>query len=204
MRRKNDELYGRIIEYVNGYFEQTGHSPSTREIEAGVSVPRPTVQRYLKSLQERGEIEYDGHRGIVTEYMREIRNSTRMQMGNAIPCGSLDEVADAELEYIRMPTALTGNGDFFLLRAKGESMINACIDDGDLVLIRRQETAREGQIVAFLYDSAATTLKRYEPSDESITLRPENDEMDPIVIRGDDCANLRIQGVATMVIKNLE
>ena len=136
MRRKNDELYGRIIEYVNGYFEQTGHSPSTREIEQGVGVPRPTVQRYLKSLQERGEIEYDGHRGIVTEYMREVRNSTRMQMGNTIPCGPLDEVADAELEYIRMPTALTGNGDFFLLRAKGESMINAGIDNGDLVLIR--------------------------------------------------------------------
>ncbi len=204
MRRKNDELYGRIIEYVNGYFEQTGHSPSTREIEQGVGVPRPTVQRYLKSLQERGEIEYDGHRGIVTEYMREVRNSTRMQMGNTIPCGPLDEVADAELEYIRMPTALTGNGDFFLLRAKGESMINAGIDDGDLVLIRKQETAREGQIVAFLYDSAATTLKRYEPSDESITLRPENDEMAPIVIHGDDRANLRIQGVATMVIKSLE
>ena len=46
MRRKNDELYGRIIEYVNRYFEQTGHSPSTREIEQGVGVPRPTVQRY--------------------------------------------------------------------------------------------------------------------------------------------------------------
>ena len=83
-------------------------------------------------------------------------------------------------------------------------MINAGIDDGDLVLIRKQETAREGQIVAFLYDSAATTLKRYEPSGESITLRPENEEMSPIVIHGDDRANLRIQGVATMVIKSLE
>ena len=204
MRHKNDELYGKIIEFVNDYFEETGHSPSTREIEQGVGVPRPTVQRYLKSLQERGEIEYDGHRSIVTSYMREMRNTTRMQMGNSIPCGPLDDVVDAELEHIRMPLALTGSGDFFLLRARGESMINAGIDDGDLVLIRKQETAREGQIVAFLYDSAATTLKRYEPFDESITLRPENDEMAPIVIRGDDRANLRIQGVATMVIKSLE
>ena len=203
MRHKNDELYGKIIEFVNDYFEETGHSPSTREIEQGVGVPRPTVQRYLKSLQERGEIEYDGHRSIVTSYMREMRNTTRMQMGNSIPCGPLDDVVDAELEHIRMPLALTGSGDFFLLRARGESMINAGIDDGDLVLIRKQETAREGQIVAFLYDSTATTLKRYEASGENVYLRPENDEMEPIVIHGDDRANLRIQGVATMVIKQL-
>ena len=203
MRHKNDELYGQIIEFVNDYFEETGHSPSTREIAQGIAVPRPTVQRYLKSLQERGEIDYDGHRSIVTSYMREMRNTTRMQMGNSIPCGPLDDVADAELEHIRMPLALTGSGDFFLLRARGESMINAGIDDGDLVLIRKQETAREGQIVAFLYDSTATTLKRYEESGENIYLRPENDEMAPIVIHGDDRANLRIQGVATMVIKAL-
>ena len=204
MRHKNDELYGKIIEFVNDYFEVTGHSPSTREIEQGVGVPRPTVQRYLKSLQERGEIEYDGHRSIVTSYMREMRNTTRMQMGNSIPCGPLDDVVDAELEHIRMPLALTGSGDFFLLRARGESMINAGIDDGDLVLIRKQETAREGQIVAFLYDSTATTLKRYEASGENVYLRPENDEMEPIVIHGDDRQKLRIQGVATMVIKSLE
>lgn len=203
MRQKNDELYGKIIEFVNDYFEETGHSPSTREIAQGIAVPRPTVQRYLKSLQERGEIDYDGHRSIVTSYMCEMRNTTRMQMGNSIPCGPLDDVADAELEHIRMPLALTGSGDFFLLRARGESMINAGIDDGDLVLIRKQETAREGQIVAFLYDSTATTLKRYEESGENIYLRPENDEMAPIVIHGDDRANLRIQGVATMVIKQL-
>ena len=140
MRHKNDELYGKIIEFVNDYFEETGHSPSTREIEQGVGVPRPTVQRYLKSLQERGEIEYDGHRSIVTSYMREMRNTTRMQMGNSIPCGPLDDVVDAELEHIRMPLALTGSGDFFLLRARGESMINAGIDDGDLVM---QGTPRE-------------------------------------------------------------
>ena len=204
MRHKNDELYGKIIEFVNDYFEETGHSPSTREIEQGVGVPRPTVQRYLKSLQERGEIECDGHRSIVTSYMREMRNTTRMQMGNSIPCGPLDDVVDAELEHIRMPLALTGSGDFFLLRARGESMINAGIDDGDLVLIRKQETAREGQIVAFLYDSTATTLKRYEASGENVYLRPENDEMEPIVIHGDDRQKLRIQGVATMVIKSLE
>ena len=204
MRHKNDELYGKIIEFVNDYFEETGHSPSTREIEQGVGVPRPTVQRYLKSLQERGEIEYDGHRSIVTSYMREMRNTTRMQMGNSIPCGPLDDVVDAELEHIRMPLALTGSGDFFLLRARGESMINAGIDDGDLVLIRKQETAREGQIVAFLYDSTATTLKCYEASGENVYLRPENDEMESIVIHGDDRQKLRIQGVATMVIKSLE
>jgi repressor LexA len=204
MRTKDESLFAVIVDYVNDYFEKYGRSPSTREIESGTQISRPTVQRYLKALHERGEIEYDGHRSIVTQYMREMVETNRVDMGNSIPCGPMDEVADAELEHIRLPIALTGSGEFFLLRARGVSMINAGIDDGDLVLIRKQETAREGQIVAFLYDSVATTLKRYEPSDESITLRPENDEMAPIVIHGDDRANLRIQGVATMVIKSLE
>ena len=68
----------------------------------------------------------------------------------------LYEVTDAKLKHIRLPMALTENEDFFLLRASGESMISTGIDDGDLVLIRKQETAREAQILAFLYQSNCT------------------------------------------------
>lgn len=204
MRTKDESLFGVIISYVNEYFDACGRSPSTREIEQGTGISRPTVQRYLKELCERGEIEYDGHRGIVTNYMRELNETCRVEMGNSIPCGALDEVTDAELEHVRFPTALCGSGEFFLLRARGESMINAGIDDGDLVLIRRQPTARSGDIIAFLYDNDKTTLKRYKPQRDSILLCPENDSMQPIRISGGDRSRLTVQGVAVMVMKGLE
>ncbi len=204
MRTKDESLFAVIVDYVNDYFEKFGRSPSTREIESGTQISRPTVQRYLKALQERGEIEYDGHRGIVTQYMREMVDTNRVGMGNSIPCGSMDEVTDAELDHVRLPIALTGSGEFFLLRARGVSMINAGIDDGDLVLIRKQSTAKRGDIIACLYDSSLTTLKRYDPQDGVTYLVPENDTMQPMEIRGAKREKLMIQGVATMVIKSLE
>ena len=204
MRSKNTSHYSTIIDYVNKYYDDIGRSPSTREIESGTGISRPTVQRYLRELCERGEIEYDGHRGIITEYMRDSNEGTsRVLMGNSIPCGMLNEVCDAELETIRMPTALIGNGEFFLLRARGNSMINAGIDDGDLVLIKRCERVREGRIAAFLYDNSETTLKRFKQDKDAIYLIPENDEMEPIVIRGNDRSRLLIQGEAIMVMKDL-
>lgn len=204
MRSKNTAHYKTIVDFVNKYFDGVGRSPSTREIESGTGISRPTVQRYLRELSERGEIEYDGHRGIVTDYMRGAAEGTSpVLMGNSIPCGMLNEVCDVELESIRMPTALIGTGDFFLLRAKGNSMINAGIDDGDLVLIKRCERVREGRIAAFLYDNSETTLKRFKQDKNAIYLIPENDAMEPIVISGNDRTRLIIQGEAIMVMKDL-
>ena len=204
MRSKNEAVFGEIIEFVNHYFEKNGRSPSTREIEGEIGLSHVTVQRYLQVMRDRGEIEYDGHRSIVTAFIREIMDTSRVQMGNSIPCGPLDDVMDEEIEHLRLPKSITGEGEFFLLRARGESMIKAGIDNGDLVLIRKQETAKEGNIVAFLYDNQQTTLKKYKQSEDAIYLCPENDAMKPIVIRGEDRAKLRIQGVATGIIKKID
>ncbi len=204
MRSKNTAYYSQIVAYVNSYFDNFGRSPSTREIERATSISRPTVQRYLRELAERGELSYDGHRGIVTSYMQAATGSTQaVPIGPSIPCGALNDVADTSLESVRLPIALTGQGEFFLLRARGCSMINAGIDDGDLVLIRRCCRVRPGRIAAFLYDGTETTLKRYEHDADAIYLVPENDAMQPIVIRGADRAKLQIQGEAVKVLKDL-
>lgn len=203
MRAKDESRFGVIVDFVNEYFDNYGRSPSTREIESGTKISRATVQRYLQTLQARGEIEYDGHRGIITRYMRELTETNRVEMGNSIPCGALDDVNDAELEHVRLPVAITGNGDFFLLRARGQSMIKAGIDDGDLVLVRKQVDPKPGDIIAFLYDNSQTTLKRYQPRRGAIWLCPENDAMSPIKICGEDRIKLTIQGVATKVIKDI-
>lgn len=100
-------------------------------------------------------------------------------------------------EYIKLPVALFGRGNFFVLRASGESMINAGIDDGDLVVVRQQNTADYNQIVVALVDDEAT-LKRFCPADDHIVLHAENPTFDDIIV--DHCI---IQGVAVKVIKDL-
>ena len=201
MAKRDESLYGKIIDYVNDYYDRKGHSPSTREIERDTGISRPTVQRYLITLKERGVIEYGEHRGIVTQYMREAMDTCSVQTGNSIPCGPMDEVTEQEVATLRLPVALTGRGEFFLLRARGDSMINAGIDDGDYVLIRKQETAKRGEIVACIFEGTQTTLKRLEPKKDAIYLVPENDSIEPIVIPAERRQELRIQGVATLIFK---
>ena len=205
MRTKNNSLFDKITEYVDAYFDNNGRSPTTREIENAVKFSRQTVHRYLKVMNEQGEIEYDGRRSIITPHIRAMLNTTNVQMGNSIPCGELNEVVDDELKDIRLPKEITGDGEFFLLTASGNSMIKAGIDSGDLVLIKKQShEPANGKIVAFLYDGDQTTLKRYKREKDAIYLCPENDTMQPIVIKGEDRAKLRIQGVAVRVIKELK
>lgn len=100
---------------------------------------------------------------------------------------------------MRLPVALFGRGQFFILRASGDSMIGVGINDGDLVLIRQQDSACEGQIVIALMDDEAT-LKRYypEPEKNRVRLHPENEKLEDIFVK--DCI---IQGVAVRVIKDL-
>ena len=199
MRSKNEAVFGEIIEFVNKYFEKNGRSPSTREIEGEIGLSHVTVQRYLHVLRERGEIEYDGHRSIVTPFMREMLETNRAQMGNSIPCGALDDVIDEEIEHLRLPKAITGEGEFFLLRARGESMIKAGIDDGDLVVVKKQIYAEDGDIVVALVDNQNTLKRFYRDNDNrKVILHPENRRMKDIIV--DDCF---IQGVACHVIKSL-
>ncbi len=205
MKRKNKNHYINIIKFVNNYYSNYGRSPSTREIAEGIEVPRPTVQRYLKDLQEDGIVEYGGHRNIVTEFIREgyKKRFNRIPIAGSIPCGDFCEAVELGLEHYLLPKSLTGNGEFFLLKAKGESMTDAGIDDGDLVLIKKQNTVETGQIAAFLYETDQTTLKRYYIKNDCIILHPENQQMHDIIINGNRRKDLYVQGVATMVIKKL-
>lgn len=206
MRKKNESHFVNIIDFVNTYYRKYDRSPSTREIAESINLSRPTVQRYLKDLKENGIIEYDGHRHIVTDYIRENRNINfnRVPMAGTIPCGDLNETSDRELEYFLIPKTLTGPGEFFLLKASGVSMIEAGISDGDLVLVRKQSTAVSNQLVAVLYETSQTTLKRIYYEKDRIVLHPENKEMQNIIINGDNQNKLHIQGIATKVIKDLK
>ena len=200
--KKNAELFKQIEDYINSYKEtNNGASPSVREIADELGVNYSTVSRYLKHMREQGMIDYEGHRNITTEENRKTKTeTTKVAILGSVSCG-IPKFAEENIEeYVRLPISLFGSGEFYILRANGDSMINAGIEDGDLVLIRQQSYANEGQIVVALMEDEAT-LKRYypEPHKRRIRLHPENDSMRDIYV-----ANCVIQGVAVKVLKDLE
>lgn len=200
MRTKNPEYFKMIEEFINDYMEKNGASPTVREIHAGIGLSVGTVSRYLSFMRENGMLDYSGCRNITTREAMITRNeSTKVPVLGAVSCGVPKFAEENIEEYVRLPIALFGSGDFFILRANGDSMIEANIDDGDLVVVRRQSFASEGQIVVALMEDEAT-LKRYypEPEKRRVRLHPENSAMRDIIV--EDCI---IQGVAVKVLKDL-
>ena len=199
--KKNPQHLAMIEEFIDKYIEKNNASPTIREITEGVGLPRTTVGRYIAYMREQGIIDYSGHRSITTRLTQKIKNeSVRVPVLGAVACGVPNLAVENIEEYIRLPVALFGTGDFYILRANGDSMIEAGINDGDLVVIRAQDYASPGQIVVALMEDEAT-LKRFypEPEKHRIRLHPENEEMDDIYVEG--CI---IQGVAVKVLKDLE
>lgn len=201
MRTKNAELMNKMLNYINDSFEKTGRTPSYREIAKEFSITSGCVSNYIKEMAEKNMLQNSsGSRGIRTLKMQKSNNAIE-QLGvvGSIACGS-PMYAEENIEtYISFPRALLGNGEFFILRANGESMIDAGIDDGDLVIIRKQETAEEGDIIVALINDEAT-LKRFyrDKKRKKIRLHPENAKLEDMYFD-----NIAIQGVAIKVIKDL-
>ena len=150
-----------------------------RSIKEETGVPFQTVGRYIQQFIDRGEIKVDDEYGYV-----------------------LTEIAEEDItDYIKVPEKLISDGEYFLLRAQGESMINIGIEPGDLVLIRKQSYADPGQVAVVIsteFSDAGGTLKRYypEPEKHRVRLHPENDNMKDFFVR--ECI---VQGVAKKVFK---
>lgn len=199
MRSKSQELMDEILKFAEEYYLDNGHSPATSAIAAGLNISRATAYRYLVEMNDRGMVEYDGQE-IHTAVTRKLNNEiNRTAIVGSIPCGSPQYEEENIEEYISLPTAIFGKGDFFILRASGQSMIEAGIDDGDLVVVRKQNFADEGDIIVALVDNQ-NTLKRFYRDEENkkVILHPENKRMKDIVVDG-----CYIQGAACHVIKAL-
>ena len=184
MRKINEEYFTIIERCVDSYREANDRSPSVYDIADLTGIPKSTVSRYLIHMKEHDMIEYEGRRGIVTKEAK--KSSTGMvcvPLLGSVSCGIPSFAEENIEEYVRLPITLFGSGDFFLLRADGESMIEAGICNGDVVMIRQQNYADPGQIVVALMEDAAT-LKRYfpEPENQRVRLHPENKTMDDIYV----------------------
>lgn len=202
MRSKNENTLKAILEYINEWYYANNDYPTLDQIAIGVQTSKATAYRYIEELIERGEIEKNSRFGnLVTKNIaKNLQKTDCIPIVGEIACGS-PILAEENIEsYVTFSRELLGGGKFFILRAKGDSMINAGINDGDLVIVRQQETADEGQIVVALINDEAT-LKRYfrDKRRRKIRLHPENDEMEDMYF-----SSISIQGVAVKILKDLK
>lgn len=198
MRHKNPEYMAEILMYVDSYYMEHRKSPTVRDIAANTTLERSAVQKYLVEMDKLGMIRYEG-RTIETPTIRKYNiDRTRVGIIGTVPCGPLTEEEESIEGYVDLPALLFGKGDMYLLHASGDSMTGAGIDDGDLVLIRKQEEANPGDIVVAYIEGEGNTLKRYRKYGNTVFLHPENPNYPDIPVR--DC---KIQGVAISVTKIL-
>lgn len=201
MRSKNPELMKSIQSYINQYCLETSRTPSVAEIANAVGISKGCAQNYLKEMDEKQMISYQDGELNTRVYNKCRTEQVGVPIAGVIPCGTPEEQVEDVEEYVFMSRALLGTGDFFILRATGDSMVDAGIDTGDLVVIRRQLDAAPGQIVAALVDGGST-LKRldYDSNEKQYILLPENSEKNYPPVKG---SNISIQGVAIRVMKDL-
>lgn len=199
MRTKDSELIKTIKTYIEDKCEKTGRVPPYSEIAEDLGVGKTTVKRYLDYMAEKGMIARGQYGYESIEQSRTERTVSVAKLGY-VPCGPLTEEYECIDGYVKLPASFVGNAKkCFLLTASGNSMVDAGIDDGDLVLVRQQETAEYNDIVVALVDNEVT-LKRYrpDPANRRIILHPENKRFKDIIVDG-----CQIQGVAIKVIKDL-
>ena len=202
MRSKDQDKMRAIQECIERVYFSTGSAPTEREIAEMVSMHPVTVHNYLSDMAERQMIyRTGGFRGIETPRMRKMRLQRQVPIVGQIACGTPIFAADNTEGYLSVTDKLLGEGTFFALRAVGDSMIGAGIEEGDLVIVRQQDSADEGDIVVALCDKSDATLKRYylDRRRRKIRLHPENPEMKDMYYDA-----IRIQGVAVKVLKDLK
>ena len=144
MRSKNTDLMNEIKKFAEGYYLEYWKSPSTSEIAGAVGVTRATVYRYLIDMAERGMIDYDGSE-IKTDVTRKYTDpgNNAVILDCSVSCGIGLPEEERVLEYVKLPKTVFGTGDLFLLKANGDSMVDAGIEDGDWIVVRKQTRTKE-------------------------------------------------------------
>ncbi len=196
MRVLSEETKNAIAEYNIEYQKRHGISPSFRNIMHTLNLNSlATVQRYVKQLEAEGLIERTNIGNIAPLPKLWGGETVTVPLIGQIACGEpCLEVENIE-ESFSLPCSIFGNSEMFMLRASGESMIDAGINPGDLLVIRRQEEANDGDIVVALVNGE-NTLKRIYKGNGEVRLHPENKTMKDIVVK-----SCEIQGVLVSCIK---
>lgn len=176
-----------ILNYIKDEILERGFPPAVREICQAVGLKSTSsVHSHLESLERNGYIRRDPTKPRAIEILDESFNMLRREMVNVPIVGTVAAgqpiLAEQNIEsYFPIPAEYMPNDQSFILKVKGESMINAGILNGDCVLVKQQTTARNGDMVVALIDDSAT-VKTYYKEEGHYRLQPENDTMEPIIV----------------------
>lgn len=177
-----------ILEYIKGEILSKGYPPAVREICEAVDLKSTSsVHSHLETLEKNGYIRRDPTKPRAIEILDDDFNLTRREVVNVPIVGHVAAgepiLATENIEnYFPIPVEYMPNEETFMLKVKGESMINAGIFNGDNVLVKKQPNAENGDIVVTLVDDSAT-VKTFYKEDGYYRLQPENDTMDPIIVK---------------------
>jgi repressor LexA len=190
-----------FLEYIARYMEDWGQSPSFEEICSHFGFTSyNTVTTYLKTLERKGYIRLPNKknqkRAIEVISPVETRRLDFPLLGR-VAAGKPIEAVE-EVDTIEVPPSMTGQGDHFVLKVRGDSMKEDGILDGDFIVVKKQPTAENGQTVVALINNEAT-VKKYYKQKNYVELRPSHADMEPILIKEGD---LRIEGRVVGVMRN--
>lgn len=195
-----------ILDFIKSYIVKYGYPPTVREIGAALGVSSPaTIHAHLENLEEKGVIKRKETKNraiellVDNEFAKKEEEVVEVPLLGKITAGSPIEAIQNPGEYFSLPAYLIPkNKEVFTLKVSGESMINAGILDGDIVIVERQNTARNGQIVVAMTEENEVTLKTFYKESNYFRLQPENDTMDPIILN-----QVSILGIAIGLYRKL-
>ena len=190
-QRPRGDSQKKILEFIQAEIEAKGYPPSVREIAEGVGLKSTsTVHGHLQRLERKGLIRRDPLKPRALEVMADpvsgkgssLNNSTiQVPIVGHVTAG-LPILAEENCDdYVTLPEILLGEGEHFVLKVHGDSMVNIGILDGDYIIVRSQPYANNGEIVVAMMDDSAT-VKRYYRENGHFRLQPENPSMQPIIV----------------------
>ena len=187
-----------VLDYVEAFTREHGFAPSLEEIAEHMGFSSVSnAHQHVTALIRRGYLRRDPNRGRSLEVVRPVAETTELPLLGYVAAGEPIEVVEQQETFSVCPEMLL-RGDF-VLRVRGDSMVDEQIRDGDYIVVRAQETARNGQVVVALIGGTAATVKRfYRERRGRVRLQPANPALEPLVLKAGEVV---IQGVVTGVIR---
>ena len=182
--RASHENQQKILDFIKSEIEDKGYPPSVREICAAVGLrSTSTVHAHLNQLEQQGLIRRDSTKPRALEVLDGSQSRGRsVPLVGRVTAGQPILAVENIEEYLSLPQSVLGQGRMFALRVEGESMIDAGIMDGDIVILRQQDTAENGEIVVAMTPDDEATVKRIFYEENRVRLQPENPTMQPIYV----------------------
>lgn len=194
----------KILEYLTEYIEDRGYAPTLKEVADEFKLSSTaTVHEHIGYLEEHGFIKrQDGEIELLStstpdqDEAYEEGSSVQLPVAGLITAGAPIEAIEDRTEMLTVPKELASRPDCYVLKVKGDSMVESFIDDGDFAVVQKQDYANDGDIVVALLDDGSATLKEYHKEKKFVRLQPRNPKYKPLKVR-----NVVIQGKVVGIIR---